>query len=45
MGQRPEKMEDIEKWGIAVLGNNVTVHKGATVDAKAMIYSDVKAGE
>ena len=45
VGQRPEKMEDIEKWGIAVLGNNVTVHKGATVEAKAMIYSDVKAGE
>ena len=39
------KMEDIEKWGIAVLGNNITVHKGATVEAKAMIYSDVKAGE
>ena len=45
VGQRPEKMEDIEKWGIAVLGNNITVHKGATVEAKAMIYSDVKAGE
>lgn len=45
VGKRPESMENLEKWGIAVLGNGITVDAKMSVDAKAMIYSDVKDGE
>ena len=41
VGQRPENMEDMDKWGIAVLGNGVKVAREVSVPAKAMIYADV----
>ena len=45
IGQRPENMDDIDKWGIAVLGNDVTISEKTSIPAKAMIYSDIKDGE
>ncbi len=42
IGARPEHMEDIEKWGVAVVGEGVTVGPGAKVGPKAMISQDVK---
>lgn len=45
VGQRPEMIDNMDNWGIAVLGNNVTVDKNISIPAKAMIYSDVKESE
>ena len=45
VGERPEEMENLDNWGIAVVGDNRTVGKGAKVKAKAMVYNDVKEGE
>ena len=42
IGARPEHMEDIEKWGVAVVGEGVTVGPSAKVGPKAMISQDVK---
>ena len=42
IGARPEHMEDLEKWGVAVVGEGVTVGPGAKVGPKAMISQDVK---
>lgn len=42
VGQRPEDAEDKTQWGIAVIGNNVTVGAGAVVPPKAMIDHDVQ---
>ena len=45
VGERPENIDDMGRWGIAVVGENRTVGKGAVVKAKAMCYDDVKEGE
>lgn len=45
IGQRPEDAEDRNQWGIAVVGNNVTVGKGAVVPPKAMLDHDVQGVE
>lgn len=45
VGRRPENMEDMDKWGIAVLGNGVKVAREVSVPAKAMIYADVTEDE
>ena len=42
IGQRPESVENSADWGIAVIGNNLTVCENANVPAKAMIYEDIK---
>ena len=42
IGERPEAVEDSANWGIAVIGNNLSVCENAKVPAKAMIYNDVK---
>ena len=42
VGERPELMEDKSQWGVAVIGNGVTVGKGAVVPPKAMIEADVQ---
>ena len=42
VGARPEHMEDLDKWGVAVVGDGVTVGAGAKVGPKAMISEDVK---
>ena len=42
VGARPEHMEDLDKWGVAVVGADITVGAGAKVGPKAMISEDVK---
>ena len=43
IGSSPENMGgDLENWGIAVVGEKITIGKGAEVSAKAMIDADVK---
>ena len=45
VGQRPEEMEDLSKWGVAVVGEGIKVGKNAKVGPKAMVVKDVKEGE
>ena len=45
VGRKPEEMDDLAQWGVAVVGEGVTVGKKATVKPKSMISTDVKAGE
>ena len=42
VGERPALMEDKSQWGVAVVGNGVTVGKNAVVPPKAMIEADVQ---
>lgn len=41
VGARPEDMTDRDEWGVAVVGEGVTVGEGAVVAPKAMIAEDV----
>lgn len=41
IGQRPEDMENIEDWGVAVVGDGVTVSSNAVVAPKEMIDKDI----
>ena len=45
VGERPELVEDKSQWGVAVIGNGVTVGKGAVVPPKSMIESDIQEVE
>jgi len=45
VGERPELMEDMSQWGVAVVGNSVTVGRNAVIPPKAMIESDVQEVE
>ena len=45
IGRKPEEMKDLENWGVAVVGENVTVGKNAVVKPKSMIAADVGEGE
>ena len=45
IGARPETVEDKEKWGVAVIGEQVTIGAGAKVGPKAMIEKNVGDGE
>lgn len=45
IGQSPESVENIDNWGIAVIGDGLKVGKGATVSAGKMITNDVADGE
>ncbi len=45
VGENPEDVEDREKWGVAVVGNDKRVGKNARVKAKAIVYDDVEDGE
>ena len=45
VGERPELMEDKSQWGVAVVGNGITVGAGAVIPPKAMIESDVQGVE
>ncbi len=42
VGESPEKIADLEQWGVTVIGEKVTIGKGAAVKAKEMIDTDVK---
>jgi glucose-1-phosphate adenylyltransferase len=45
VGQRPEDMENLDDWGVSVVGTGVTIGKNAHVPPKAMIGEDVKGAE
>ena len=45
VGESPENMADINDWGVAVVGNGVTIGKGAKVAPKAMVDTDIGGAE
>jgi len=45
VGERPEDMENLDDWGVAVVAQDVKIGAGATVKSKAMIDADVKGVE
>ncbi len=45
VGQRPEDMDNLDDWGVAVVGAGVTVGAGAKVLPKQMAGEDVKGAE
>ncbi len=45
VGQRPEETENLDNWGVAVVGADLTVGKNAKVKASVMLSADVKEGE
>ena len=42
IGESPEGVENLNDWGVTVIGEKVTIGKGATVKAKEMTDTDVK---
>ena len=42
IGERPEDKENLDEWGVAVVGSDVTIGAHAVIPAKAMIDQDVK---
>ena len=45
IGEAPEEIDDLSRWGVAVVASGITVGKDAKVPAKAMIEENVKDGE
>ena len=45
VGERPEDMENVDDWGVAVVGEGVTIGANAKIGPKAMVVKDVKDGE
>ena len=45
VGESPENCENLENWGVTVIGEKVTIGKKAFVKAKEMIDTDVKEAE
>ncbi|MGN1348515.1 MAG: glucose-1-phosphate adenylyltransferase [Acutalibacteraceae bacterium] len=45
VGLSPEETENLADWGVAVIGSEITIGKGAKVAPKVMIDSDVKGEE
>ena len=45
VGESPETIANLEDWGIAVIGEKVTIGSGAKVAAKAMVDEDLKGDE
>lgn len=44
IGGRPEESNDIEKWGVTVIGESLEIGKSATVLPKQMINKNIKEG-
>ena len=42
VGESPEGIANLEDWGVTVIGEKVTIGKGAAVKAKEMIDTDVE---
>ena len=42
IGESPEAIDNLENWGVTVIGEKVTIGKGAEVKAKEMIDEDIK---
>ena len=45
VGERPEAMQNLDDWGVAVVGEHITVGRDAVVAPKAMIDADVSAAQ
>ncbi len=45
IGQAPEEMENRDDWGVALVGDNLTIGKNAVVGAKKMVENNVMEGE
>ena len=45
VGEAPEEIEDLSRWGVAVVASGITVGKNGKVLAQSMIEADVKEGE
>ena len=45
VGARPESMEDVSSWGVTVIGSGVTIGPDVHIAPKAMVETDVAAGE
>ncbi len=45
IGKSPEDMENLEDWGVAVLGSDIEVGKGAVVAPKEMIEKSIKGAK
>ena len=45
IGERPENVDDKDRWGVAVVSSGSNIGKGAVLKAKAMAWNDVKDGE
>lgn len=45
VGKSPEEMEDINDWGVAVIGNGITIGRNAKVAPKAMIDENMEDAE
>mgnify|MGYP000620174725 CR=1 FL=1 len=41
VGERPEDMENLSDWGVAVVGANVCIGAGTRVAPKAMVDEDL----
>ena len=44
VGERPEDVSDLSKWGVSVVGAGLTVGKNATVSAGVMIKENLEEG-
>lgn len=45
IGESPEKMKDINDWGVTVIGDGVHIGKNVKVEPKAMIDTDIGGAE
>ena len=45
VGERPEAMENLEDWGVAVVGNGVTIGKGGKALPKEQVATDIGGKE
>ena len=45
VGEAPEEIKDLEKWGVTVIGSDITIGKKAKISANLMIDENVKEGE
>ncbi len=41
IGERPEAMENLDDWGVTVVGHNVTIGKGAKALPKEQVANDI----
>ncbi len=45
VGEDPEQIDNLENWGVTVIGAKVNIGENAVIPAKAMIAEDVKGGD
>ena len=41
IGTRPELMEDKSKWGVTVIGHDITINSGSVIKPKQIIDTDI----